>query len=258
MNIADIHEAPTKFDLINFTIRDLTECGKTLRQMGERADSMEEVSNKVVQYLYDSLVDGQSGERACALVRFFKTHDYENLDDDLKNFALNMLESAPPLSNLKCLVLLASIGEKIEWRSREASGGHKAIPLPSEKAVTRIPMIRNIIKQLGLEVTAVIEPDARLLLDMDQKSFNVFFVPNALGSPHIPAQANFVVPFGIKSVLGFGGVLPSGNIFVVIMFLKVQISKEVADFFSALSLNLKMAILPFEKSVFLKKRKSHE
>ena len=74
-----------------------------------------------------------------------------------------------------------------------------------------------------------------------------FFVPKALSaSPYIPAQTEFVIPYGIKSVMGFGGMLPSSNIFVIIMFLKVSISKETADLFKNLSLNIKLALLPFE------------
>ena len=44
--------------------------------------------------------------------------------------------------------------------------------------------------------------------------------------------------------------LPSGDIFVIIMFIKVPVAKETADLFKNLSLNQKLAILPFEKAVF--------
>jgi hypothetical protein len=96
----------------------------------------------------------------------------------------------------------------------------------------------------------VIKPDPKLLLDTEQKTYNVFYVSEAPGCPHIPAQKEFVIPYSIKSVLGFGGVLPSGDIFAVIMFLKVPVSKEIANFFKTLSLNIKIAVLPFENAVF--------
>jgi hypothetical protein len=84
---------------------------------------------------------------------------------------------------------------------------------------------------------------------MGQKTYNVFLVQEALGSPYIPAQQEFVVPYGIKSVMGFGGMLPLLDIFVIIMFLKASISREVADLFKNLSLNVKLAVLPFENVV---------
>ncbi|WP_207706714.1 hypothetical protein [Acetobacterium tundrae] len=63
------------------------------------------------------------------------------------------------------------------------------------------------------------KPDPAFLLDIEQKSYGVFLVPQALGSPYIPAQKEFVVPYQIKSVMGFGGMLPMLDIFVIIIFL---------------------------------------
>ncbi|HHT9136537.1 MAG TPA: hypothetical protein ACFYEK_04750 [Candidatus Wunengus sp. YC60] len=244
------NEKSITYDLLNFTIRDMTECGKVLRTIGKGAKSMEEAANQIVHHLYDSLIDGQSGNRACALVRFFKTHSYEKLDPELQGFSRDVLGNNPVLPDIKCLTLLATVGENTEWNSRKTSKGHKAIPLPSEQIVHQIPMIRNLIVQLGLSIGMVIKPDPRLLLDVEQKTYNVFYVPEALGSPYIPAQREFVIPYWIKSVLGFGGVFPSGDIFAVIMFLKVPITEGVADLFKTLALNIKIAVLPFENTVF--------
>jgi hypothetical protein len=243
-------ERPAAYDITDFTIREVTECGKVMRNMNDGASSMEEVAGRIVRYLYDTLVDGQTGMRACSLVRFFKTHTYEQLDDELKTFAANMIGESPVSSGVKCLTLLGTVGENQEWNSRRTSRGHQAIPLPSEKAVNEIPMLRNLIKQLGLSVSLVVKPDPALLLDMEQKTYNVFLVPEALGSPYIPAQKEFVVPYGIKSVTGFGGMLPSGDVFMVIIFLKVPVSRESSALFKNLSLNIKLAVLPFENKVF--------
>jgi hypothetical protein len=244
------NEGPTTYDVTNFTIREMTECGRAMRSMGVGASSMEEVAGRIVRYLHDTLIDGQTGKRACSLIRFFKTHAYEGLDDELKDFALNMLGGSTPLPEIKCLTLLGTVGENQEWNSRETSKGHRAIPLPSEEVVHQIPMMRNLIQQLGLTVRSVVKPDPKLLLDMEQKTYNVFLVPEALGSPYIPAQQGFVIPYGIKSVMGFGGMLPSLDIFVIIIFLKASISREAADLFKNLSLNIKLAVLPFERMVF--------
>ncbi len=244
------NEGPTTYDATKFTIREVTECGRAVRTIGAGASSLEEVADRIVKYLHDTLIDGQTGERACALIRFFKTHAYEGLDDKLKDFALNMLGENAPSPGMKCLTLLGTVGENQEWNLRGTSRGHKAIPLPSEEVVHQIPMLRNLIKQLGLSVRSVVKPDPALLLDMEQKTYGVFFVQEAFDSPYIPAQKEFVVPYGIKSVAGFGGMLPSLDIFVIIMFLRASISRETADLFKNLSLNIKLAILPFEKTVF--------
>lgn len=237
------------YDLTNFTIREMSECGKAMRAMGEGAASMEETAGRIVRHFYDGLVDPE-GERGSALVRFYKTHPYSGLDGELQGFARTLLGGEPPSPEMKCLVLLATAGDRGEWNSRRSSQGHQAIPLPSEEAVHQAPMVSNLVTQLGIPLGLVIRPEPELLLDIEQRSFNVFHVPEALGSPYIPAQQEFVVPCAIRSVLGFGGLLPAGDMFAVIMFFKVPIARETAGLFKPLSLSVKMAVLPFDGAVF--------
>ncbi|MBW4512393.1 MAG: sensor histidine kinase [Scytonematopsis contorta HA4267-MV1] len=234
------------YDLHQMTLRDMSECGLALRHLGDGASSIEEVSNNIIQYLYENFVDKQSGEKACALVRLFKTHPYRDLTPELQEDVGNFLGDNEIDINLKCLTLLATAGELPEWNSRHTSEGHKAIPLVSEEAIARIPMIFQLINQLGLNPEILLQPDADLLIDLEQKMYNIFYVADALDSPYIPAQKSFVIPYNIKSVIGFGGLLPSGNMFTILIFSKVAISRTTVDLFRPLALNVKMALLPFE------------
>ena len=238
------------YDLRNFTMSQMIECGAALRKIGYNAHSMEEIATKVVRYLYEHLVDGQTDRKACALIRCFKTHSYRDLDKELQEFACKFLE-LPLSSDVKCLTLLGTAGDKAEWNSRKCSLGHKAIPLPSAEVLDKLPMIRNLIKQLGMEVNTVVKPDPKFLLDMEQRTYNVFHMPDALDSLYIPAQKEFIIPYGIKSVLGFGGLFSKGDMFVIIMFSKVPVQRETADLFRTLALNIKIALLPFEEAVFI-------
>jgi serine phosphatase RsbU (regulator of sigma subunit) len=218
---------------------------------------MEEASNRIVRYLYENFCTKPTGEKSCALVRLFKTHPYEDLEAELAEYARSMLDHYPPLPAMKCMTLLATVGEQTEWNSRHRSVGHKAIPLASEFVVAQIPMISQLIRQLGLDIKTVINPGPDLLVEIEQRKYNVFYVPEAIGNPYIPAQDSFVIPFGIKSVLGFGGLLPSGNLFAIIMFLKVQIPHSTAQMFSTLALNVKTALLAFDRgAVFAQKDES--
>jgi hypothetical protein len=239
-----------RYDINHFTIREMTECGKALRTIGEGARSMEEVADRIVRYLYDNLIDGETGMRACALVRMFKTHAYEGLDAELQEFAQKMLGDKPAYPGMKCMVLLATTGDEQQWRSRKTSKGHKAVPLPSEEAINEIPMFLPLIEQFGMKADMLIKPDPKFLLDLEQRAYNVYYVPEALGNPYISAQKGFIIPYKIRSILGFGGLLPSGEMFAVPMFFKVPVSREAADLFRPISLNVKIAILPFGKAVF--------
>lgn len=241
------------YDLTNFTLRDMTQLGIMLRNIGLEAHSMEEVANRVVCYLYDHLGNPSTGEKSCALIRFYKTHIYTELTSDLQAFADKMLEDWPKRDHIKCLTLLATVGEKWEWNSRVYSVGHQAIPLPSEQILAQLPMIAQLVSQFGVEVRTILEPAPELILETEQHTFNVFCVTDASGSPYVPAQKEFVIPYGIRSVLGFGGLLPQGDLFAVIAFSKTPIKREVADMFKVIALNTKIAILPFiEKAVFNK------
>ncbi len=240
------------YNIQKMTLRDMSECGLALRGLGDDALSMEEVSNNIIEYLYQNFVDSSSGEKHCVLIRFFKTHSYSELTPDLQEYASGILSDRILSDNLKCLTLLATAGELPEWNSRYQSVGHKAIPLADEDAIARIPMIYQLIQQLGLNPSIVVQPDPNLLTDLEQKMYNIFYVNHAKDSLCIPSQALFVVPFNIKSVLGFGGLLPSGNMFTILMFLKVAISPMIINLFRPLALNVKMAILPFDDGCIFK------
>ncbi|MGB3514488.1 MAG: ATP-binding protein [Microcoleaceae cyanobacterium] len=235
------------YDLTQFNLRNMSECGVALRQLGKDTDSMEAVSQKIIQYLYHNIVSKQTREKSCVLIRLFQTIPYQNLTSELQGSASKLLVDRPAKPNLKCLTLLASAGEKLEWNSRYKSSGHKAIPLANKEAIAKIPMISQLIQQLGLDPGDMLEPDPNFLIDLEQRIYNVFYVPDALGSSYIPAQTSFVIPFNIKSVVGLGGLLPSGNMFVVLMFLKVTISKFTIDLLKPLALNIKIAISPFDQ-----------
>ncbi len=232
-------------NLASFQLSDMLRLGQQVRHLGDDSASMEEAAGRVVRYLYDHLANNDGG-RCCALIRCFKTHPYRALEDDVKVSARTSLDHGSNIDpEMRCLTLLATIGDRPEWSDRRRSRGHQAIPLPSVEIVTQAPMVAQLVQQMGLDIASVVKPDASLLVDLEQRTFNVFHVLQALGSPYVPAQAEFVQPYGIRSVLGFGGLLPSGELFAIIMFSKVEIPRETADMFSTLALGVKLVLLPF-------------
>ncbi|PKB75400.1 MAG: hypothetical protein BZY85_09500 [SAR202 cluster bacterium MP-SAtl-SRR3965592-G1] len=231
------------YDYSRFSDADLKECGANLAALAGGTSSMEDVANKIVSYLYENITDS-SGGSANALVRFYKTHPYDQLDQGLQGFAQGILGSAPS-DDTNCLTMLATMGDNDDWKSRSKSNGHRAIPLASADMVAGIPMTSRLLTQFGLDVGSVIRPDPMLIGDMSAKTYNTFYVPEAVGSPYIPAQDDFVIPNGIKSVLGFGGVLSSGELFMVIMFSKASIPADVAGKFSDIGASVKEAVEPF-------------
>jgi hypothetical protein len=235
------------YNLSRFGFGDMMDCRGRIRDLlADDPATLEEAATRAVEFFHRELVD-ERGEPACALVRFFKTHPYRDLPEDLQAVVRAATPEATSVPDLRCLTLIATRGDEPEWNSRLASRGHRAIPLMSVEMVQQAPMIAQLITQLGLPIANVVRPSRALLLDQEQTSHNVFYVPRALGSPHIVAQEEFVARYGIQSVLGFGGLLASGDLFAVILFSKVAISPDAADQFRVVGLNLKIAILPFAR-----------
>lgn len=234
------------YDLAKFGDNEMYECALTLRNLDKGAKNLEDVANRLVRHLYENLTD-QNGQSACALVRLFMTCPFMELNEDLRAAARNLVDGRSIMSNTKCLTLMATAGDEPQWNSRKGSVGHQAIPLLDEDFVKRAPMISQLIHQFGLDISTVLEPDPDILMDLEQTTFNVFYVPEAPGSAHIPAQKDFVVPYKIQSVLGFGGMLPSGNLFAIILFAKTRISPEVADLFKWISAYARIAVAALDK-----------
>lgn len=233
-------------DLAKFDLNDMIECGRAVRKAGEAASSMEEAAGEIIQLFRRTMVDGQTGKTNCPLIRCFKTHPLSQLPPDLEQIARGSLSDKRYLRpDLPCLILLATAGDAKPWNDRRSSRGHAAIPLESMEMVERAPMIASLLRQMGLKIETALNPESRLILDADQHTFNVFHVEHAQGNPSIPAQAGFVKPYGIRSALGFGGLLPGGELFTIIMFSRVTIPRETADMFRTIALGVKLALLPF-------------
>jgi hypothetical protein len=239
------------YDLTRFTLADMVRCGTALRSLVTGSSSMEEAAQKATKCFYEHCRDKSSNQRSCVLVRFFKTHPYGALSKELHAVADSKVGGAALSADTKCLTLLATTGDDPKWNSRRTSQGHQCIPLPSAAMVEQFPMIAQLIRQLGLTTTELLRPTAEIIKDIDQRQFGVFYVPVAANSPFIPAQQDFVAPYKIASVLGFGGLLPDGDLFAVIIFARAAIPASTAEMFRTIALNLKLGILALlEKPVF--------
>jgi len=239
------------YDITLFTPQDMAKCSLVLRQLGRNTASMEASSQKIVNYIYRHFCDSQTGENTCALVRLFKTHPYGELEDSLQQSARRLMKGNSPAADMKCWTLLAAAGTEPQWNSRHTAVENTAIPLVSTKLVAQMPAISEIIRQFGLDIPTFLGIERERFLQLEPAVLNIFYVSEAKGSPFIPEQNSLIIPYQVKSVLGFGGLMPSGSLFAVVMFLKVKIPQSTAEMFKDLALSVKTALsMPDEQSVF--------
>lgn len=235
------------FDLAKFDLHDMTTCGAALRRLGVGAASLEVVAGRVTRYLYEHLTVGASGPPACPLVRFFKTHLYRDLDPSRQDAACRRLGRERIDPNVRCLTLLGSTGQQPEWNDPSRSQRYRVIPLIDRESVKQMPMFAQLFHQLDPALLPMlVKAGESLLVDRHEHGYNVFHVKEAKDSPFVPVQQDFVRRYGIESVLGFGGVLPGGELFAVILFSTVPISEDAASLFRLMAPCVELAALPFE------------
>lgn len=231
-NGTDMPAVLTRFDL-----PEMLRSSNGLRRAMRGSPTMEAAARAQCRYLYDELRT-ITDDRASVLVRCYKTHPYDQLPADLQEFARRQLGSETPPADMRCLALLATVGDEDAWNDRRRSAGHQAIPLPSAAVVERAPMVAELFRALGIALEHVVKPPASIVHDLEGKSYGVFHVRDARHSPYIPAQ-DFVERNHVRSVVGFGGSLKTGDFFATILFARTAVTTKAADRFRTLALHVK-------------------
>ena len=233
-------------DVTEFTVGAMLRAGIAIRRTVRGAETLEVAAEATLRYLYEHCVT-PSGARACALVRFYKTHPYGALPASLQQFAAGQLGVTPPRDDMRCLTLMATAGDEQGWNSRRRSRGHQAVPLASAEAVRAAPMILSLFDQLGIDMDTMLsapQPGVRT----ESRTYDVFHVEQARGSAVIPVQAEFVEKYGIASVVGFGGLLRSGELFAVILFSHEAIGDASAARFRTVALDVRSSLFAVDEA----------
>ncbi|MFS8119613.1 MAG: histidine kinase [Microcoleus sp.] len=239
------------YDMNLFTPQDMAKCSLVLRQLGRNTASMEATSQKIVKYIYQHFCDSQTGENTCVLVRLFKTHPYGELEDSSQQSARRLMNGNSPAADMKCWTLLAAAGAEPQWNSRHTAAENTAIPLVSTELVAQIPAISGMIREFGLDIPTVLGIEPERFVQLEPAVLNIFHVPEAKDNALIPEQDSLIIPYQVKSVLGFGGLLRSGSLFAVVISMKVKIPQSTAQMFKYLALSVKTSLsFSEEKIVF--------
>ena len=232
-------------DLGDFSLRDMAECAARVRRLGQGASSMEEAAGRIVTYLYDDLADHHSGQRACALVRFYKPHPYGLLDAGRRRGVEPRAAGETTSPDARYLALLATAGDEPAWRSVAGSHDHQAIPLDTAENAAGVPMVHCLMNQLGIDFSVSPPSSSSVTVAVDTRPSN-----SAAISSDVLSQDPFVSRHGIRSVLGFGGQLPAGDLFAVVLFTRVPIETGARALFKPLALAVKVSLMAFVHGPF--------
>ena len=145
-----------RLDLSDFSVGGMLRAGLAIRQAVRGSTTLEEASQAIVQFFHEQCADGATGERACALVRLYKTHPFAALEPALQQFAVSQLGELPASPTMRCLTLMATAGDEPAWNSRHESRGHRAVPLPTIERVRAAPMITRLLEDLGIDLDSLL------------------------------------------------------------------------------------------------------
>ncbi|MBM4054944.1 MAG: PAS domain S-box protein [Planctomycetes bacterium] len=205
---------------------------------------LEEVAQEFTKIFYESFTT-DSGKNPFVLVRFFNTCSYHNLPEDIRAYIQSEEQKKKPLPEDRYLTLMGTYGDREEWRSRKDSKNYQAFFLSDPQFHAKFPMFSAVFRQIGIEILSGSQLDMSILIKERHKQLSAFCVENAVGSNLIPKQSEFVEPFAIQSVFGFGGIYPTGNVYIIAIFSREKINKETASLFLSLNPVVKQITLPY-------------
>lgn len=212
--------------------------------------SLEGAAQVACRHLYEDLraPPESSDERACVLVRCFKTHPYGRLEPELQRYARELLPAGRVATDqMRCLTLMASVGDEPAWCSRQGSDRRRCLPLDSPSVIERAPMWSRFLSDSGIDTSALFLPRSPAFVDSTPRAVNVFCVEEAVGAASIPDQEEFVLRYGIRSVFGFCGHLRRGDLCVIVLFCRHPVTRANAAQIRPLGLEVTSTLFQFSE-----------
>ncbi len=218
---------------------------KFLAELGSSAATAEGLAIDSANFLFNRFNEAELN--SCALVRFFRTMPLTDLPPTLQKRAIGEI-GYKPKELVNCLTLLATRGIEPAWNERTASTNHQVIPLNNERVIEDAPMVAALLQNLGLSFSQVVKPTPNKYQNPKSKSYNVLYVPEASENSSIVSQETFVKPYKIRSVIGFGGMLPSGDVFAVMAFMREFVPESTAMRFSLFARGVEIGLSKLTKT----------
>jgi len=207
-------------DLATVASSEIRDYGHQLLAVPNLPRTFEQAATTFVTRIYEDFQQ-PDGSPLFALLRIYRIAAYDELEPELKTLAQD--------ESTRCAILIATRGIEPHWNDRRTSNAHRVLSILENQT----PMLSAAFSKLGLI------PGERfsssLQIENADGASRFFHVPEAEGSPQIPAQRDFVVPYKIQSVVGLGTTFASGNGFMLIGFSRGFISHTMAATFAKLT-----------------------
>ncbi len=212
-------------NLTTSTAQDFADFARQLWLEKDNFTSHEAASQAIVKRLFETCV-AADGSAQLALVRIFRLTNVVDLPPDV--------HAMVGADEVRVMALTGTWGIETAWQHRSRSQGHQAIPISAIAVPEKIPMFQTVLTQMGIDIDHFYAT-AEIVTRSDTPYGGTFYIPDANG-PEIPAQKEFVEPYGIKSLVGFGGFIDTTDtMYLLYAFSRVPIIAEIAQAFWRMS-----------------------
>jgi signal transduction histidine kinase len=225
--------------LTTLSLVDVVRCIARIRELAARAVSSESFAQGLMQCCQETFRVPTAGDPEIVLGRCFVAQPFSELSAEVKAWLQQGEDRVSDPSTGLCLSLMGSAGVVDGWNDPSRSSRYRAIPIEADRFATRFPMFGEIFRQIGLSIDKP-HLGAGMNIGSAGTACNVFSVPVALGSPDVPAQNEFVRPYGVRSVVGFGGWYGQGRYFLVVLFSRVSIPQPSVELLRLLALAVRV------------------
>jgi signal transduction histidine kinase len=226
--------------LTALSLVDVVRCIAQVRELAAIAASIEHFAQGLMECCQHTFRVPNASDPEIVLGRCFVACPFRELSDEVQAWLQQGEDRINDPSTGLCLSLVGSAGLVAGWNDPTMSSRYRAIPMDSKQFAVRFPMFAEVFRQIGISVEDRRFGAGVMNIGAVGGGCNVFHVPLAIGSPFIPAQNDFVRPYGIRSVVGFGGWYGQGQYFLVVMFSRVSIPTESVELLRLLALAVRV------------------
>lgn len=237
--VSQREESHTPVSLTTLSLVDIARCIARVRELAAQASNIESFAQDLMQYCQETF-RATTGDPEIVLSRCFVAQPFNEVAADVKVWLQQGLGRDSETSTGMCLSLMGSAGVVEGWNDPALSSRYRAILVDSERFASRFPMFAEIFRQVGITTDDRRFGAGTMNIEPAGTSCSVFSVPVALDSAYIPAQDEFVRPFGVRSVVGFGGWYGQGRYFLVILFTWVPVPQKSVELLRLLALAVRV------------------
>ena len=173
-----------------------------------------------------------------------KTHLLDALPPGLREEAAAVDDTAD--GQTACLVRLA----RAQTVELPENPGDRVRPL-TPRAFEQQPIFVRLLGALGVDERSVLDPGTALAMRMQHRELNVYVESDLASSSLIDDEARETVrSLGIHAIVALGGILPSGDLFLISLITSVPVSDRVADLLRSLGTAAKVSLIPYTFKAF--------